>query len=493
MTLVEKVKHFLNDPNTTVDDSVPEEKILNDLDDTNVFSSGAFFDDDDNGLLFARKKKNIIEEQKNKIMLYRNLAKNEDVNDAIDEIVNEIIYSDDEDVIKLQLNEENEKILKAVEDAFTKIKKLLNLNKNIYKIVRQTYIDGQIVMHCKYNKDLKKGIEKLKLIEPIYFYFDKKSEQYKYLNVKESLYYQTSIEKGVTYDKEEIIRETYGLKEGDINLGYLEYAIKPANRLKTLEDLLIPLRFSRSISRRVFNVDTGELSNAKSLEAMREMQKKFKYKKFFNTDTGEISNQQHITSMVEDYWFANRSGGKGTTVDMLDETGNLGEINDILYFQKKLYKSLKIPQNRISNNTDSDQSFDYDSTTVTKEDMKFFVFIQRLRTIYVEVFHELLKRELVSTGVMSIQDYKSYKDKISILFANESLFLEKMKLANFTSKLDIYSNAQEYAGKLFPVQTILKTIFRWTDDEIEENFELIAEESKDDKFKAFYTSEDDGY
>jgi len=491
MTLFERVRAFLKDDKDKLKKEVPDEKILNSFDDIEAHSTGAFFDEENTSIMFnSTTKKDLAETQKNKIMLYRKIAKNEDVSDAIDEIVNEIVYSEDEEVIKIQINEDNEKIKDAVKSAGKKILRLLDMNKNAYNVVRQSYIDGQIIIHCQYDKDARKGIQKLKMIEPIYFYFDEETKTYKYLNVNDKFFYDSQIKKEIEYQKEEIVRNTYGLAEGKINLSYLDYAIKPSNRLKTLEDLLIPLRFSRSISRRVFNVDTGELSNSQSLEAMREMQKKFKYKKFYNTETGEVTNQQHITSMVEDYWFANRSGGRGTQVDVLDETGNLGEINDILYFQKKLYKSLHIPQNRIPNNNDADRTFDYDSTQVTKEDMKFFMFIQRIRKVYIDVIHELLKRELVSTKVMSIQDYNAYKENISIRFANESLFLEKLKLANFTSKLDVYSNVQDYAGKLFPIETVLKTIFRWTDEEIEENFDKIQKESKMSKYAEFYKKED---
>ena len=259
-----------------------------------------------------------------------------------------------------------------------------------------------------------------------------------------------------------------------------------------MEDLLIPMRFSRSISRRVFNVDIGELANTKGEAVMNEMQKKFKYKKFYNTETGEISNQQHITSMVEDYWFANRSGGKGTTVDTLDETGNLGEVNDILYFQKKLYKSMFIPSNRIPENKEADQNFDYDATNVSKEDIKFYMFISRIRQVYINLFDELLKRELISTETLTLDQYNDYKDKIWIKFVSESLFIEKLKIAQFQRKLDIYANVQEYNGKLFPIEKVLKDVFKFSDEEIEENFSMIEKEKTNPMYAAFYKTEDEG-
>ena len=252
------------------------------------------------------------------------------------------------------------------------------------------------------------------------------------------------------------------------------------------------MRFSRSISRRVFNVDIGDLPNKRGLEVMNEMQAKFKYKKFYNTESGEVTNQQHITSMVEDYWFANRSGGKGTTVETLDETGNLGELNDILYFYKKLYKSMKIPLSRISIDPDSDHSFNYESTETSKEDMKFFMFISRLRSVYCEALKEILKRECIYSGTIKDEkEWESIEDDIDIFFTNDNSFIEKMNLENFIKRVEIFGNLQEYNGKLFPIQKILKDIFRMDDDEIDENFKAIQKEEKDLKYAKFYASEEE--
>ena len=491
MTLFEEVKNFLTPKIKPIESDVPEEKVINNFENS-AYSTGAFFDDDYSSIFNARDKASQLEAQKSKIMLYRNLSKLEEVREAIDEIVNEVIYSEKSDILKLQINEENEKIQTAIEEAFKKVTKIIDLPKNIYSIVNQSYIDGQLIFHCEYEKNLTDGIKNIKMVEPVYLYFDKKSEKYKYYQKDKSFLKQSQNIKQLVFEKEEIIRITFGLAEGNITTSYLEFVIKAANQLKVLEDLLIPLRFSRSISRRVFNVDVGELGPTKATQAMQDIQKKFKYKKFYNTETGEITNQQHITSMVEDYWFANRSGAKGTQVDVLDETGNLGEINDILYFQKKVYKALKIPSSRISNNQDADNAFDYDTTQVTREDVKFFMFISRVRKVYTEMFQELLKRELISTQVMSLEDYEEYKEKIEIIFANESIFVEKMRLSNLMGKIDAYSTIQEYAGKLLPVETILKEVFRFTDEEIDENFNKMEKEEKDKRYAKFYV-EDEGY
>lgn len=497
MKLIETVKNFLRQPEeiTNTSSQVDRENVLKDLTNQDLYpTTGAFFDDDNNnGVFGASEKADKLEKEKAKILSYRSIAKSPDINDALEEIVNEIMFSlNDKEPIKIDIDEENEKIEQAITEKFTKILKLMNVRRNLYSIVKSGYVDGQIIMHHPYkNKNTKEGIESIKMIEPIYFYFDGKKNVYKYYEKRDSFYQSQQTSKTEEYSIEEITKEDFGLHEDGINLSYLEYALKPANQLRTLEDLLIPMRFSRSISRRVFNVDIGDLPNRKGEEVMREMQGKFKYKKFYNIETGEVTNQQHVTSMVEDYWFANRSGGKGTQVDVIDETGNLGELNDILYFSKKLYKAMYIPSNRISVNPDEDKTWDYDSTQVTKEDVKFFMFVSRARIVYTSLLKEILKKEVVSTGVMSEEEWDEYEEKIEISFVNENQFIERMNLDNFMKKLDIYATAQEYQGKLFSVEYILKEVFKLSDEEIKERLEEIQKEESNPLFKKFYASDED--
>lgn len=498
MILNEVVKSFLKQPEEAREkesSKVQQNNVMVDLTNSDIYpTTGSFFDDGDfQGGLFGKSEiSDVIFKQKEKIMKYRQLAMTPDVTDGIDEIVNEIIFSyDDQIPLKIDIDEENDKLVKAITEKFYKVLKISNVKRNIFQIVKRGYVDGQIIMHCAYDeKNTKNGIKSIKMIDPCMLYFDGKTNTYKYMNEdKNNVMYK---DKTHEYSIEELVREDFGLYDGKVNLGYLEYALKPANMLKTLEDLLIPLRFSRSISRRIFNVDIGDLPAKRGAEVMRENQSKFKYKKFYNNETGEVSNQQHITSMVEDYWFANRSGGKGTTVDVLDESGNLGELDDILYFARKLYRSLKIPSNRISIDPNGDKDFSYDETRVSKEDMKFFMFISRLRQVYSSLFKEILKREVIASGIMTEVEWNDREDFIAISFVEENKFIEKMKLDNFMRKLDIYDTAKEYQGKLFSVKTVLKDIFRYSDKDIEEEFKKIKDEEKDELYKRFYSGDEEG-
>jgi len=489
--LAEKIKSFLEVPQEKHSAEVPDENVIVDMTSDGYYTTGDFFDEDVNMLSNYSVKSNKIEQQKVKIMQYRSLSKTPDVNDAIEEIVNEIAFNPlSKSPLKIDIDEENETIKNAIFDKFKKISKIMKLNRNLYRIVKSGYVDGQVNMFLSYGTK-EQGINGIKMVEPVYLYFDSKKKVYKYYNKSDKEFYMnSSVSKGQEYSPEELVHEDFGLREDGMLTGYLEYALKPANQLRTLEDLLIPMRFSRSISRRVFNVDIGNLPNKKGEQAMTEMQKKFKYKKFYNVNTGEISNQQHITSMVEDYWFANRNGGKGTQVDTLDESGNLGELDDILYFNKKLYKAMYIPSNRISINPDSDNSYDYDTTEVTKEDVKFFMFVSRLRLVYTETFKEILKRELIYTGVLTAEEYLEYEEKITLTFVNENSFIENMRLDMFSKKIDMLGNLADYSGKFFSYEKIFKDVFKYNDEEIKELLTSIQKEKKDPMYKSFYEEED---
>ena len=194
--------------------------------------------------------------------------------------------------------------------------------------------------------------------------------------------------------------------------------------------------------------------------------------------------------MVEDYWFANRSGGRGTTVETLDETGNLGEIDDILYFARKLYRSLNIPISRLYLDQEADHTFDYETTSITHEEMAFFMFVSRLRKVYTKAFKELLKRQVVSQGIMTEAEWTTKENDIEIQFTNENSFIEKMKLDNFQKCMDIYSSMQEQQGKVISVKELMKKIFNYSDEEIQDILKEIKKEKEDPLLKDFYNQDE---
>lgn len=508
-TLTERVKNFfkpVKDVEKTRDSAqIRHDYVMNNLSEPErnySSSTGAFFDDDAGYTGFTSQVdfSDLIKKQADKIDKYRQVAQNSDVTNAIEEIVNEICVTyEDKDVFKLEFTEDAEmtdKLKNALSKCFDKITILSDVKRNIYDIVKRSYIDGQLVFLASYDENsTKKGIKKLKMIDPKYLYFDTKENVYKYHEDAYSFHsiYQANdkVLENQVFSPEEIVRVDFGLYDGFLCLSYLEYAIKTANMLQTLEDLLIPLRFSRSVSRRVFNVDVGDLPSKRAEEVMNNIQRKFKYKKFYNSQTGEVSNQQHITSMVEDYWFANRSGGRGTTVDVLDETGNLGELNDILYFAKKLYRTMNVPTSRIDINPDGTSvDFNYNADSTSIEDYRFYMFTNRIRKIYTSAFKELLKRQSVSTGIMNENEWNKVENAIQISFTNENTFIEKMKVDKFSSAMEIYHNIAEDVGKVLSLTDTLKIIFNMSEDDVTNTMKRIQKEKKNKLFKDFYSSED---
>lgn len=501
MFLLEKIKSFLGDPPQpkTPSSIVNPDNIISNMDDDNLHVIGSKYWDGTGFYNFGtgtKTEEELIQMQAQRIRMYRGCASDVEISRAIDEIVNEIIFSiDDEAPLKLIVNEENDQLSNAITEAFNTIMAKMEIKRNLYDIIKKVFIDGQAVVWCQYDtSNIKAGIQDIVLLDPTFFYWDHKDQLYKYsvLNDRTNLYTNGDITKQ-EYSKEEIVRADFGLYQDHLCLSYLDEAMKTANQLRQLEDMMVLMRFSRSVSRRVFNIDIGDLSPKRGEEVVNEMIAKFKYNKYYDSATGEIHQQGRNVGLVEDYWFCNRSGGRGTTVDLLDEKGQLDDTTDVLYFLKKLYRALRIPSNRIVGNPEGDPVFDYETTNTSKEDVSFFMFISRLRMVYTGLFREILRRELVARNIIKDQDWHSIKDHIRIIFANENSFIEKMKLNNFSSGVDIYNSVAETQGRLFSVRTIMQNVFHMSDDEIAEELKKIEEEKADPKYAKFYSEPADDY
>lgn len=505
MNLLESLKKpFTNSPKQDirkVSSVVSPEKSLRAIHGDEVQS--AFFTGDNQHLLnqlnfsFLNNSQSLVQEQAEKIETYRSVVfHNSELKNCVTEIVNEVVGGiDSSNVLSLDFNEENDKIKDAIQESFNKITSLLNLNRSIYNIVEKSYIDGQAVLHCSFTED-KKGIQSIEMIDPAFLFYDREKECYTYErgNYTVSLYASNNAQdEKLKYSRDEIVRSDFGLYEKNLCLSYVEFGIKNANILKNLEDLLVPLRFSRSMTRRVFNVDVGNLPAKRVDEVMKIIQQRFQYKKFYNSETGEINNQQHITSMAEDYWFPNRSGSKGTQVEVLDETGNLGELGDILYYARKLYRSMNVPVSRLHLDNESDHTFDYEATQTSKEDIKFFTFISRIRQVYSDLFKKLLKLEVISSGILNEKEWKERERDIKIKFNYENKFIEKMRLVNLQEALEIYNNASEQLGKVFTVRYLFKEIFKKSDEEIDELLSELEKEKKDKRFNTYYGSSEEDF
>jgi hypothetical protein len=339
---------------------------------------------------------------------------------------------------------------------------------------------------------MKDAIKKIEVISPFYFYYDKNEQNWKYLEIKlDRKGMITSVKQSTeVYDREEIIHIDSGIYnvEENIILGWLDKSVKSVNQLKTLEDLLIPMRFSRSVSRRVFNVDVGDLTPGKAETYLHKVKNEFKYKKHYNTETGKVQNQQHIASMVEDYWFANRNGVRGTVVDVLDETGNLGELEDLLYFQKKIFRSMKIPSSRALR-SDDDSTFGPNNEEISQEEMKFYLFVMRFRKRFMTLIKRVFKRNVITKGIMTAEEFNEYQDKLTYYFSGENKFFIKMRQMEMVNQQDMFMSVKEDMGPkgIYSYEYIFDTIFNMTKEEMDDRFKEIEKESKSKLLKDRYT------
>ena len=253
--------------------------------------------------------------------------------------------------------------------------------------------------------------------------------------------------------------------------------------LQTLEEMLIPMRFSRSVSRRVFNIDVANMNAKKAEEFIKKLQDRFKYKKFYDVKSGTISNQQHIASLTEDYWFPNRNGTKGTTVDTIDETGNLGETGDLDYFRKKLYGALKVPTNRLLGSEDRAE-FDFTSTNISREEVKFFNFITRKRSQFSELLIELLKRQMISTKVITEEEFNKIAKNLKVVWRAENKFFERMQDEIYNSAVSMFTTFEELANKNWvSKEFVYKKVLKFSQEEIEEIQKQIKSEKTDKLYK----------
>lgn len=443
--------------------------------------------------------------QKNWIKNYRRIAKIPEVANAIGEVVDEALFSDSgETCFSLEISSDLPKAIEQkIRTEFDTILRLLNLKRNLYFLFERFYIDGQLVLQCVYNNKnsyQKEVITQIRVLNPMNFYFNKQTNKWLYKDVLEGddnnlLFSNFANTAADLYDKEflpeEIVRIDSTLYEGRVILSDLHPAIKVANNLQTLEEMLVPMRFSRSVSRRVFNIDVANLNSKKAEEYIQQIQQKFKYKKFYDLESGQIANQQHIASLTEDYWFPNRSGAKGTSVETIDETGNLGETGDLDYFRKKLYAALKVPLTRLG--IDDKAEFDFTSTNVSREELKFFNFICRKRQQFAELFLELLKRQLVAKKVMTEKEFSENKENITIKWLNENKFYERMKDEQLTQAITMFRDYEELAQKGWISKEFLyKRVLKFSQEQIEEIQKEIEKEKTDKLYKNIKAGEDLG-
>ena len=427
------------------------------------------------------------------ILKYRDIAAQPECDAAIEDIVNESIVGDhDEAPIDIVMDELDisDKMKETVKFEFDHVLKLLNFNQYAHDIYRKWYIDGRLPYHIIIEKGSpKKGIKELRYIDPTKLRKVKEVEEKQdpktgaklIEKVDEFFLFQdktmNGAEQGLKIYPDAIAYCTSGVMDPGRKriLSYLHKALKPVNQLRMMEDSLVIYRISRAPERRIFYIDVGNLPKGKAEEYLRGIMNQYRNKLVYDAKTGDIKDDRKHMSMLEDFFLPRREGGRGTEITTLPGGENLGQIDDIIYFQKKLYKSLNVPVNRL------EQEAQYSlgrTTEITRDEVKFKKFIDRLRKRFSDLFMQLLKTQLLLKGIITESDWKEWKESIVFNFIEDNYFSELKQSEMLRERFDMLSSLDEYVGKYISNEWIRKNVLRQTEDEIEEIQKQIDQENK---------------
>jgi len=431
----------------------------------------------------------------NLIRRYRQMALQPEVDSAIEDITNEAIVSDQDDSpveIELSNLEASDSIKKSIRDEFDHIKKLLDVDKAAHQIFRRWFIDGRMFYHKVVDlEDPGKGILELRWIDPLKIKKLRIVEKppmdadqfmkYDYGKTTEFYIYNekgvNNTNQGIKIANDAITYVTSGVKDQGKNivLSYLHKAIKYLNQLRMLEDSIVIYRLSRAPERRIFYIDVGNLPKIKAEQYLRDVMSRYRNKLVYDSNTGEIRDDKKHMSMLEDFWLPRREGGRGTEITTLPGGQNLGELTDIKYFQTQLYKALNVPPSRL----ESDKSFDLGkSEEINRDEIKFTKFVGRLRKKFSDLFHDLLKTQLILKGVITPDDWEEMKEHIQYDYLYDNHFSELKDLEMLQKKMDVLDQLDLYVGKYFSQDYVMRQLLQFTETEIEEMREQINSEIK---------------
>ena len=436
------------------------------------------------------------------IKRYREMALHPEVDGAIEDVVNEAIVSDLYDSpVEVELSNLNatESIKKKIREEFRYIKELMDFDKKSHEIFRNWYVDGRVfylkVIDVKNPQD---GIQDLRYIDPLKMKFirqEKKKpgrndpsirirkdddvvpnpefdEFYIYTPkvqhpTNNALLNQMGGKNSIKIAKDSITMCTSGLVDRNKNrvLSYLQKAIKALNQLRMIEDSLVIYRLSRAPERRIFYIDVGNLPKVKAEQYLKEVMSRYRNKLVYDANTGEVRDDRKFMSMMEDFWLPRREGGRGTEITTLPGGQNLGELADIEYFQKKLYRALGVPESRIA----AEGGFNLGrSSEILRDELKFAKFVGRLRKRFANMFNDMLKTQLILKNIVTPEDWKMMEDHIQYDFIYDNQFAELKESEMTESRLNQLSLIEPYIGKYYSTEYVRKRILRQTDQEIEE-------------------------
>ena len=444
------------------------------------------------------------------IQEYRRMAIMPEVEQAINDIVNEAIVHDDRKMpVQIILDDIGDKygakVKKAISAEFTNLCRMLRLKTRAHEIFRRWYIDGRLYYHMLIDEDSPgEGVQELRFIDPIKIKKVKELQKERdqesgveLQSVTEEFYvynpdgFRTSFssdEQGIKISPDTIVYCPSGLPDpsGKRMLSYLHKAIKPMNQLRMTEDSIVIYRVSRAPERRIFYIDVGNLPKARAEQYLEDIQKKYRNKLIYDINTGDIRDQSYQQSILEDYWLPRREGGKGTDITTLDGGQNLGELEDVQYFLKKLYKSLNVPPSRL----ESESQFNLGrSTEITRDELKFTKFIQQLRTRFSEFFYDLLGTQLRLKGIISKEEFEEIREDITFAFLRDSYFSELKEAEVQRERLELLQSIGDYAGKYYSHEFIRRNVLRQDDKMISKMDREIEQEEGNPQ----YSEGDEGF
>ena len=445
------------------------------------------------------------------IKRYRELSIQPEADQAIEDIVNEAIVSDTNDSpIEINLDNLNasDGIKDKVRKEFKHICDLLDFDKKAHEIYRNWYIDGRIYYHKII--DLKKpeeGIQELRYIDALKMRYVRSQKNknkndykintgnadpmdYRFPEIEEYFIYNasgkyptgninaTGASQGMKIARDAITYCTSGLVDRNkgSTLSYLHKAIKSINQLRMIEDSLVIYRLSRAPERRIFYIDVGNLPKIKAEQYLRDVMMRYRNKLVYDANTGEIRDDKKYMAMLEDFWLPRREGGRGTEISTLPGGQNLGEITDIEYFKKKLYRSLNVPPSRM----DGEGGFNLGrSSEILRDELKFTKFVSRLRKRFSRIFDDMLRTQLILKNIITPEDWETMSEHIQYDFLYDNHFSELKETELFNERITVAAAAEPYVGRYYSQDYIRRRILRQTDMEIIEQDELMKKEIAD--------------
>ena len=433
------------------------------------------------------------------IRRYREIALHPECDMAIEDIINEAIVANEmKDAVKLNLENlpYGKDVRRKIENEFMEVLRMLDFNTKGHDIFRRWYVDGRIYYHNIIDRNSPvKGITELRYIDP------RKIKKIRELRKRRpdgvAIPVGTSMadefeeyfmfnEKGVTNSTTSGIKIALdaiafcpsGMIDQNKNmvLSYLHKAIKPVNQLRMIEDATVIYRIARAPERRIFKIDVGNLPKVKAEQYLRDVMAKYRNKLVYDAQTGEIRDDRNYMSMLEDFWLPSREGGRGTDITTLPGGQNLGEISDIEYFRSKLYRSLNVPASRL----EASQGFNLGrSTEITRDELKFTKFVQRLRKKFTELFNDILRTQLVLKKVIADEDWHVVRDTLQYNFLQDGHFAELKESEMLLERLRLADAMRDYVGKYYSVEYIRKNVLRQYQRDIEDIDNQIKKEVDD--------------